>query len=197
MYKKILFCLIASITCLQAAEKAPCANATWVFEHLDTIADFPQPGIQFKSITPLLKNPEAFKRVIKLFADRYRDTHLDAIVGLDSRGFIFGTALAYELNLPFLLVRKQGKLPGDVISVKYDLEYGKSCFEMEKSSIKKGQKVLIVDDVLATGGTMKAAGELITKLGGQVYEGACLIEIPFLKGRDTLSFPLFSVVTTD
>jgi adenine phosphoribosyltransferase len=182
---------------LQAATSYECAHANWVFDYVKTIPDFPKPGVSFKWCSPLLNNPAAFKKVIQIFADRYREANVNAIVGLDSRGFIFGAALAYELNLPFVVVRKAGKIPGDVISVEYELEYGKNAFEMEVGSLSKGQKVVLVDDLIATGGSLKAAGSLVEELGAEVYEAACLIELSFLNGKNNIPYNIFSVVTVD
>jgi len=170
-------------------------NSEWVAEHLDTIPDFPIPGIQFKSISPLLKNPEAFHKVIQTLSDRYRNSDVDAIAGLDSRGFIFGAALAYELNLPFIMVRKPGKLPGDVISKSYSLEYGKNAFEIERSSVKPGQKILVIDDLLATGGTASAACSLIEELGGVIYEFTSIIELKGLGGRERIGRPTHALLS--
>lgn len=173
------------------------ASNRWIEEHIITVPDFPKPGIQFKCYPDLLKNPEAFHRVIKTFADRYRDFNLDAIVGLDSRGFIFGTALAYEMNLPFVMVRKAGKLPRKAEKIDYELEYGKTSFEIEVDSIDQGNRVLIVDDLLATGGTASAAATLIERLGGEVVEIACLIELDGLHGRKKLKHPFYSLVSIE
>ena len=172
-------------------------NTNWILDHLETIPNFPQVGIQFKSLGPLLRNPDAFHRTIVLFAERYKDKRIDKIVGLDSRGFILGTALAYEMNLPFVMVRKAGKLPGDVVSIKYSLEYGASCFEMEKASIQPGENILVIDDVLATGGTGQAACSLVEMLGGNVYEFACLIELEGLGGRERITRPIFTLISVE
>lgn len=169
----------------------------WIEEYIETVPDFPKPGIQFKCYPGLLKDPEAFHRVIKTFAERYRDFNLDAIVGLDSRGFIFGTALAYEMNLPFVMVRKAGKLPRKVEKIDYELEYGKTSFEIEVASINQGDRVLIVDDLLATGGTAAAAATLVERLGGEVVEIACLIELVGLHGRENLQRPFYSLLTIE
>lgn len=169
----------------------------WIEEYIATVPDFPKPGIQFKCYPDLLKNPEAFHRVIKTFADRYRDSDLDAIIGLDSRGFIFGTALAYEMNLPFVMVRKAGKLPRKVEKIDYQLEYSKASFEIEVDSIHQGDRILIVDDLLATGGTAMAAATLIERLGGKVVEVACLIELGGLHGRENLKYPFYSLVSIE
>ncbi len=194
--KKTIFTLLTTCvlsSSLQATEKAN----QWIEEYIATVPDFPKPGIQFKCYPDLLNNPKAFHRVIKTFAKRYRDYKLDAIVGLDSRGFIFGTAIAYEMNLPFVMVRKAGKLPRKVEKIDYELEYGKTSFEIEIDSIHPGDRVLIVDDLLATGGTARAAATLIERLGGKVVEVACLIELEGLHGRQNLKLPFYSMVSIE
>jgi adenine phosphoribosyltransferase len=173
------------------------ADQHWLEEYIETVPDFPKPGVQFKCYPALLKNPAAFHKAIGLFATRYKPMKLNAIVGLDSRGFIFGTALAYEMNLPFVMVRKAGKLPRKTEKIDYSLEYGKASFEIEVDSIRSGDRVLIVDDLLATGGTAKAAGQLIERIGGQVVEVACLIELKGLHGRENLQYPFYSLITIE
>lgn len=187
----------AMTLCFSQAYADTTANASWILDYTPIIQDFPQPGIQFRSITPLLREPAAFKKAIQAFAERYRDADIDAIAGLDSRGFIFGAALAYELDLPFILVRKSGKLPGKVEKISYGLEYGKSSFEIEIDSVKPGQRILVIDDVLATGGTAEAASDLIRRLGGEVFEVACMIEISALKGRDRVTSPVFTLIAVE
>lgn len=194
--KKAIFSLLTAWV-LGAQLNATEASNRWIEEYIATIPDFPKPGIQFKCYPDLLKNPEAFHRVIKTFADRYRSFDLDAIVGLDSRGFIFGTALAYEMNLPFVMVRKAGKLPRKVEKIDYELEYGKTSFEIEVDSICHGDRILIVDDLLATGGTATAAATLIERLGGKVVEVACLIELAGLHGRENLKYPFYSLISIE
>lgn len=151
------------------------------------IPDFPQPGIQFKDITTLLLNPEAFRYVVDTWAERYGDRKLNAIVGADARGFIFGSALAYKLGLPLVLVRKLGKLPGETIREEFELEYGTATFEIHSDALKKGDRVLLVDDLLATGGTMTAMVRLAERLGATIDEIAFVVELPPLKGRERLN----------
>ncbi len=159
------------------------------------IPDFPKSGIQFKDITTLLLEPEAFAQVIDTFAARYTACGLHAIVGIEARGFIFGGALAYALKLPFVLARKPGKLPGDTIQESFALEYGTDRVEMHRDAIQQGQRVLIVDDLLATGGTVAAVSRLVSRLGGHVMEAAFVIELPPLKGRERVApLPVFSLV---
>lgn len=194
--KKHLLTLIATVFLslnLAATEK----NNLWIEDYIATVPDFPKPGIQFKCYPDLLKNPKAFHKVIKTFAKRYLDANIDVIVGLDSRGFIFGTALAYEMNLPFVMVRKAGKLPRKVEKIDYTLEYGTNSFEIEIDSINKGDRVLIMDDLLATGGTANAAATLIERLGGKIVEIACLIELKGLHGRENLKHPFFSLISIE
>jgi adenine phosphoribosyltransferase len=151
------------------------------------VPDFPKPGILFRDITPLLANPSALALSIELMANPFRGKHIDLVVGAESRGFIFGTAVACFLSAGFALVRKPGKLPHKRISMSYDLEYGKDTLEMHADAIVKGQRILIVDDVLATGGTMKACCDLVDELGGQLAGIAVLIELAGLNGRAKIS----------
>lgn len=150
------------------------------------IPDFPKPGIQFKDITTLLKDGPAFKAAIDGLLEQVRDRPVDAVVGMESRGFIFGAPVAYALGVGFVPVRKLGKLPADVVSVEYDLEYGSATLEMHKDALAPGARVLIVDDLLATGGTVAGTIELVKQLGGEIVALAFLIELTFLKGRDRL-----------
>jgi adenine phosphoribosyltransferase len=188
-----LFAILSVIVHLPATTQ----DSTWIEDYIITVPDFPKPGIQFKCYPDLLKNPEAFHRAIKVFAERYQDYQLDAIVGLDSRGFIFGTALAYEMHLPFVMIRKSGKLPRKSAKIDYDLEYGKASFEIEVDSLQKGDRVLIMDDLLATGGTAKAAASLVERLGGEVVEIACLIELEGLNGRKNLQYPFYALTAIE
>src|SRR4051794_37570812 len=150
------------------------------------IPDFPKKGILFRDITPLLADPSGIALAIELLANPFRGKNIDLVVGAESRGFIFGTAVACCLSAGFALVRKPGKLPHKKVSMSYDLEYGTDTLEMHADCIKPGQRVLIVDDVLATGGTMKACCDLVKQLGGELAGIAVLIELEFLKGRAKL-----------
>ena len=150
------------------------------------VPDFPKPGIIFKDITPLLGHPEAFESCLDLFIERYRGSVIDAIIGIESRGFIFGAALASRLHKPFVPARKPGKLPWDTHRAEYELEYGTDALEIHIDAFLKDAKVLIIDDLLATGGTAKAAAELVEKIGGHVVGSAFAIELTFLKGADKL-----------
>jgi adenine phosphoribosyltransferase len=150
------------------------------------VPDFPQRGILFKDITPLLQDAAAFHASLDRLAAHYAGSGIEMVVGVESRGFIFGAALAYLLNCGFVPVRKFGKLPHQTVSVEYSLEYGTNVVEMHTDAIRPGQRVLIVDDLLATGGTTSAAMELVEKLGGHIAGIAFLVELTFLKGREQL-----------
>ena len=150
------------------------------------IPDFPKPGILFYDITTLLKDGVAFRESIDLMLEPYRDEKIDIVVGMESRGFIFSAPMAYQLNAGLVPVRKLGKLPAETITVEYALEYGSNTLEIHRDAIQPGQKVLIVDDLLATGGTVKGTIELIERLKGDVVGLAFLVELEFLKGRDRL-----------
>jgi adenine phosphoribosyltransferase len=150
------------------------------------IKDFPTEGVLFKDITTLLKDPPAFRSVVDLLATRYQHERVDVVVGVESRGFIFGGALAHQLEAGFVPVRKLGKLPAKTIEVEYELEYGRDALAVHEDAIQPGQRVLAVDDLLATGGTMAATLRLVEQLGGQVVGVAFMIELGFLHGRDKL-----------
>jgi adenine phosphoribosyltransferase len=151
------------------------------------IPDFPTPGILFKDITPLLADPRAFHIVLDSIAERFIGEHVDAIVGVEARGFIFGGALAARLNASFVPARKPGKLPAESDRVSYKTEYSTAELEMHKNSIKRGARVVVVDDVLATGGTAKASAQLVATQGGEVIAYAFVIELSFLNGNKVLS----------
>ncbi|MEP5791784.1 MAG: adenine phosphoribosyltransferase [Cyclobacteriaceae bacterium] len=150
------------------------------------VPDFPKPGIMFKDITPVLAHPELSLEVSKAFYDYWSPKGVEAVVGIESRGFIYGLQLAQQLGVPFIPVRKAGKLPFTTIKHSYDLEYGSAEIEIHTDAVSKGQKVLIHDDLLATGGTAKAACELIEKIGGEVVGYSFLVELAFLKGAEKL-----------
>ena len=156
-------------------------------EKIRNVPDFPKKGIVFKDITTLLKDPSAFKCVIDTLTEKYRDKRVDVVIAMEARGFILGAPLAYNLNAAFVPVRKPGKLPAETIKAEYALEYGTDAVEMHKDAILPGQKVLIVDDLLATGGTANATAQLVEKLGGQIVGIAFLIELSPLKGRQKLA----------
>ncbi len=150
------------------------------------VPDFPEPGISFKDITTLLQDGTALREAVRMMADAFRDDRVDVVVGVESRGFIFGSPIAYELGVGFVIVRKPGKLPSDTYRVEYALEYGTDALEMHKDAIKPGQRVLIVDDLLATGGTIAAAADLVRRAGGEIVGYSFLIELAYLNGRERL-----------
>ena len=154
--------------------------------HIRDIPDFPQKGIVFKDLTTLFKHPKAFNKTIERLADRYKNLEFDTIVGIESRGFILGSALSYALNKGFIPLRKPGKLPGDVESINYDLEYGTDKLEIHKDAFERGTKVLLVDDILATGGTALGGATLIEKLGGEIVECAFIATLQSLPGERKL-----------
>ena len=165
-------------------------------DYVRTIPDFPEPGIMFRDVTSVLQDADGLKLAIDTMQNLVKDLEFDVVVGAESRGFIFGTPLAYNLHKPFALIRKKGKLPCETVSVDYDLEYGKATIEMHKDAIKPGQKVLIVDDLIATGGTTKAMVELIESLGGVVTGVVVMMELAGLEGRKQLKdIPLYSAIT--
>mgnify|MGYP000845694204 CR=1 FL=1 len=162
------------------------------------IEDYPQEGISFKDITTLLKDKKAYKETLDLMAEKLNQLDFDYIIGIESRGFIFGAALADRLNVGFIPVRKPGKLPGEIKSISYDLEYGKSKIEIHEDSLNKGDKVVIVDDLIATGGSAKACASLVESLGGEVVCLEFLIELTDLKGRDELKdYEVISLIEYD
>src|SRR5881296_2200555 len=159
------------------------------------IRDFPTAGILFKDITTLLKDGPAFRYVIDAIASRYQKERVELVVGIESRGFIFGGALAHQLKAGFVPVRKLGKLPGKTIEIEYELEYGRDALAVHEDAIRPGQRVLAVDDLLATGGTMAATLRLVEQVGGQVVGVAFMIELAFLHGRDKLKgYPVHSLI---
>ena len=161
-----------------------------------TIPDYPKPGIQFRDITTLLKDAAGFHAAIDALAQRYRDRQISRIVGIESRGFMFAAPLAYALKLGFVPIRKQGKLPGEAMGHDYELEYGTDRIEIHHDAIARGERILIVDDLLATGGTAEAAATLVKKMGGEVVECAFLVDLPDIGGRKRLEaagLPVFAL----
>lgn len=171
--------------CLLAAEKAKMSLAD-IKNSIRNIPDYPKPGIQFKDITTAMKNPRIFKEIIDMMTEHFRTEKIDYVVGIDARGFIFGAALAYQLGCGFVPVRKPGKLPADTISEEYALEYGTDKLEIHQDALKKGDRVMIVDDLIAVGGTAEAAAKLVKRLGADIVSFAFVIELTALKGRDKL-----------
>jgi adenine phosphoribosyltransferase len=160
------------------------------------VPDFPKPGILFYDITTLLKEPDAFAEVIDRMADEVKDERIDLVVGMESRGFIFAAPLAYKLGAGFVPVRKLGKLPAETIEVEYDLEYGTATLEVHRDAIKEGQRVVIVDDLLATGGTVIGTIELVQRLGGEIASLAFMVELTALNGRQKLGeFTIHTLLT--
>lgn len=155
-------------------------------QHIRTIPNWPKPGIMFRDITTLIQNPDAFRYCIQQFKKQYQDKNITKIVGIESRGFIFGAALAYEMQLPFILIRKKGKLPAETVSQEYQLEYGTDKIEVHKDAVTNGDRVFIVDDLIATGGTCLATCQLVEKLGGTVAGCAFVINLPELKGMEKI-----------
>ena len=157
-----------------------------VIDYVTDIPEFPEPGIIFHDITSVLSDPDGLKLAIDEMQAKLEDTDFDAIVGLESRGFIMGTPIAYNMHKPFILIRKKGKLPRKTVSADYDLEYGSAEIEMHEEDLKPGSKVVIVDDLIATGGTLKAAAQLCEKVGATVVKMVCLLELKGLDGRKAL-----------
>lgn len=167
--------------------------------HIRTVPDWPAPGVQFRDITPLLQNPKVFRVLIDAFVHRYMDPALrpDVVAGLDARGFILGAVIAYELNVGFVPIRKKGKLPFTTVQETYELEYGSATVELHTDAVQAGQKVLLIDDLIATGGTMMAGRKLLEKLGAHVMEGAAIVDLPELGGSNKLrdsGLPLFTLI---
>lgn len=160
--------------------------------------DFPKKGILFRDISPVLRNPEAMQYVIDQFYEYYNKMKVDLIAGIESRGFIFACALGLKFKKGIVMIRKQGKLPGDTLRLAYDIEYGNAIMEIQQDAINEGQNALIVDDLIATGGTAKASAELIEKLGGNITGFAFVIELTSLKGREQLKgYEVYSLVKYD
>ena len=155
-------------------------------QRIRVISDWPEPGVQFRDITPLLRDGEAFRHLIDAFATRYADAHIDAVAGIDARGFIIGAALAYRLGCGFIPVRKAGKLPYETVSESYTLEYGEATVEVHTDAAEAGEHVLVVDDLIATGGTILAAARLMQRLGARIVETTAVIDLPALGGSQRL-----------
>jgi len=157
-------------------------------KHIRTVPDWPAPGVQFRDITPLLQDAKVFRVLIDAFVHRYMDHSMrpDVVAGLDARGFILGAVVAYELNVGFVPIRKKGKLPFTTVEETYELEYGSATIELHTDAVKSGDRVLLIDDLIATGGTMMAGMKLLEKLGARVIEGAAIVDLPELGGSDKL-----------
>lgn len=180
---------------LKTIEKISRDDETFIKNKIRTIPDFPKQGIMFRDITTLLQDNEGFRRVIKILYNRYKNRDIGTIAGIESRGFIIGGVLAEKLGVGFVPIRKPGKLPYETLKEEYELEYGSDAVEIHKDAIQQGQKVLLIDDLIATGGTCRAAANLIEKLGGKIEEIAFVIELPDLRGREKLTkWRVFSIV---
>jgi adenine phosphoribosyltransferase len=167
--------------------------------HIRTVPDWPAPGVQFRDITPLLQDAKVFRVLIDAFVHRYMDPSMrpDVVAGLDARGFIIGSVVAYELNIGFVPIRKKGKLPFTTVEETYELEYGSATVELHTDAVKAGDRVLLMDDLIATGGTMMAGKKLLERLGAHVMEGAAIVDLPELGGSDRLresGLPLFTLL---
>jgi adenine phosphoribosyltransferase len=154
----------------------------FIKQHIRTVPDWPQAGVQFRDITTLLQDPKVFRVLIDIFLARYADAKLDLVAGMDARGFILGSVVAYELNIGFVPIRKKGKLPFTTVSESYELEYGSATVELHTDACKAGDRVLLIDDLIATGGTMMAGKKLLERLGAVVVEGAVIVDLPELGG---------------
>src|SRR5437868_8687958 len=173
-------------------------DASWLKDHIRDIPDFPKPGVVFKDITPLLADVDAFRFTVDAIADHYAGSNVDKVVGVEARGFIIAAPVAYRFGAAFVPVRKAGKLPWEIEREEYELEYGTDLLEIHRDAVDPGDKVVIVDDVLATGGTAAATIRLVEKLGGTVAGLAFVIELGFLKGREKLEgYDVLSLVTYD
>ncbi len=172
------------------------ADQDYLISQIRDIVDFPKKGIVFRDITPLLLNSDGLKRSAQAMVKPFKNMQIDAVAGAESRGFIFGTVIALELGCGFIPIRKPGKLPDDTISQEYSLEYGTDTLEMHTDAVKPSQKILLVDDLLATGGTMAACCRLVEALGGEVAGISILIELAYLNGRDPLNgYDIHSIIT--
>jgi len=171
-------------------------SSEFIKQHIRTVPDWPQAGVQFRDITTLLQDPQVFRVLIDIFLARYADAKLDLVAGMDARGFILGSVVAYELNIGFVPIRKKGKLPFTTVSESYELEYGSATVELHTDACKAGDRVLLIDDLIATGGTMMAGKRLLERLGATVVEGAVIVDLPELGGSKLIEdsgLPLFRV----
>ncbi|NMB25377.1 MAG: adenine phosphoribosyltransferase [Firmicutes bacterium] len=169
-----------------------------LYSKIRIVSDFPKPGVSFKDITTLLKDGEALRYVVDQMARRFADSNVDVILGVESRGFLFGAPLAYKMGTGFVLVRKPGKLPSNILRASYELEYGSDSLEIHEDAIEPGQRVLLVDDLLATGGTMAAAAKLVNDLKGEIAGFAFVVELTYLNGRDKLGdYDIMSMLRYD
>jgi adenine phosphoribosyltransferase len=168
----------------------------FIRDRIRTVPDWPLPGVQFRDITPLLQDPKAFRVLVDCFVHRYMDKQIDVVAGIDARGFILGSVIAYALNLGFVPIRKKGKLPYQTVAEEYELEYGSATVELHADAVGHGERVLLIDDLVATGGTLIAAAKLIRRLGAEVVEAAAIVDLPELGGSTLVraqGIPLFTV----
>ncbi|XP_009611592.1 adenine phosphoribosyltransferase 5-like [Nicotiana tabacum] len=166
-----------------------------ISEAIRVVPDFPKPGIMFQDITTLLLNHKVFKDTVDIFVDRYKDMDISAVAGIEARGFMFGPSVALAIGAKFVPLRKPGKLPGKVIAESYELEYGKDCLEMHVGAVQQGDRAVILDDLVATGGTLSAAIKLLERMGAEVVECGCVIGVPEVKGQSRLKGkPLYILV---
>ncbi|WP_434063821.1 adenine phosphoribosyltransferase [Roseateles subflavus] len=176
------------------------SDLDFIRQQIRTVPDWPSPGVQFRDITPLLSSPKAFRVLIDQFVHRYFDARPTAIAGLDARGFIIGSVLAYELNIGFVPIRKKGKLPFTTVQESYELEYGSATVEIHTDAVGPQDRVVLIDDLIATGGTMLAGLRLLQRLGAEVIEGAAIVDLPELGGSDRIraaGLPLHTLVHFD
>ena len=166
-------------------------------QHIRSIPDFPKPGVLFYDISTLLSHPNAWRTTVERLAGALRPHKPELLIGIESRGFLVAAPLAYELGRGFAMVRKRGKLPGKTVRFTYDLEYGTDTIEIQEDAITNGQRVVVLDDLVATGGTMQATIDLVRQRGGDVVGAACIIELNFLRGRDRIDVPFTSMVAFD
>jgi adenine phosphoribosyltransferase len=179
-----------------AAISTPILDPDYLRSHIRTVPDWPAPGVQFRDITPLLQDAKTLRILIDTFVHRYMGQRIDRVAGLDARGFILGAIIAYELNVGFIPIRKKGKLPFKTVQEEYELEYGSATVEIHTDACKPGERVLLIDDLIATGGTMMAGMKLLQRLGAIVVEGAVIVDLPELGGSKLLreaGLPLFTV----
>lgn len=175
-------------------------DTSFLKAQIRTVPDWPQPGVMFRDITPLLQDPKTFRLLVDVFVLRYMDRDIDVVAGIDARGFILGSVVAHQLNIGFVPVRKKGKLPFTTIAEDYELEYGSATVELHTDAAKHGDRVLLIDDLIATGGTMMAGKKLLEKLGARVMEGAAIVDLPELGGSERLraaGLPLFTLLDFD
>ena len=166
-------------------------------DHIATVPDFPKPGILFYDISTLLAHAEAWQTTVERLAEAVSAHRPDVLAGIESRGFLVAAPLALKLGIGFVMVRKHGKLPGKTVSYTYDLEYGSDTLEIQENAIAAGQRIVVLDDLLATGGTMRATADLLRKCGGDVRAGACIIELTFLEGRAKQNMPVTTLISYD